>query len=61
MYKYIIQVVDKIKDFYQSCHVFGLPHPGEDVEYEEFVGNKDEVTTEFKKMTLQYFIVIKLY
>lgn len=58
MYKYyILQLVNKIKEFYSEFDIFGLPHPGDDIEYEDYTGD-GEIDDDFKEMVIQYNNVI---
>lgn len=39
--------MNDITRHYQSCDIFGFPPPGENIEYEDYDGNNEELEEEF--------------
>lgn len=44
--------MDDITRHYQSCDIFGLPSPGENIEYEDYDGSNEELEEEFSDSVL---------
>lgn len=43
-----------IESYYRYVDFNGLPHPGDDIEYDDFDGNMNDFSDEFKESVLYY-------